>query len=63
MANVFIVAPESLSTLFEGTPSIRKDAQRYYIGSVNNAMIFLLLLAVLLYCHHHHYKMTNMTFI
>ncbi|KAL0412617.1 UNVERIFIED_CONTAM: Exocyst complex component SEC10b [Sesamum radiatum] len=27
-ANVFIVAPESLSTLFEGTPSIRKDAQR-----------------------------------
>lgn len=29
MANVFIVAPESLSTLFEGTPSIRKDAQRY----------------------------------
>lgn len=29
MANVFIVAPESLSTLFEGTPSIRKDAQTY----------------------------------
>ncbi|CAN4108765.1 unnamed protein product [Withania somnifera] len=29
MANVFIVAPESLSTLFEGTPSIRKDAQRF----------------------------------
>ncbi|KAJ8443773.1 hypothetical protein Cgig2_029678 [Carnegiea gigantea] len=28
LANVFIVAPESLSTLFEGTPSIRKDAQR-----------------------------------
>ncbi|KAE9595857.1 putative exocyst complex component Sec10 [Lupinus albus] len=28
-ANVFIVAPESLSTLFEGTPSIRKDAQRF----------------------------------
>ncbi|KAK7258382.1 hypothetical protein RIF29_23956 [Crotalaria pallida] len=27
MANVFIVAPESLATLFEGTPSIRKDAQ------------------------------------
>ncbi|KAL6501462.1 Exocyst complex component 5 [Orobanche gracilis] len=27
LANVFIVAPESLSTLFEGTPSIRKDAQ------------------------------------
>ncbi|CAL5397611.1 unnamed protein product [Camellia sinensis] len=27
MANVFIVAPESLSSLFEGTPSIRKDAQ------------------------------------
>ncbi|GFY92489.1 exocyst complex component sec10 [Actinidia rufa] len=26
-ANVFIVAPESLSSLFEGTPSIRKDAQ------------------------------------
>ena len=31
MANVFIVAPESLSTLFEGTPSIRKDAQRYHV--------------------------------
>jgi hypothetical protein len=31
MANVFIVAPESLSTLFEGTPSIRKDAQRYRV--------------------------------
>ncbi|EXB51622.1 Exocyst complex component 5 [Morus notabilis] len=30
MANVFIVAPESLSTLFEGTPSIRKDAQRQF---------------------------------
>lgn len=29
MANVFIVNPESLSTLFEGTPSIRKDAQRF----------------------------------
>ncbi|XP_022979187.1 exocyst complex component SEC10b-like [Cucurbita maxima] len=29
MANVFIVAPESLSSLFEGTPSIRKDAQRF----------------------------------
>ncbi|KAL3638483.1 Exocyst complex component 5 [Castilleja foliolosa] len=29
MANVFIVAPESLSSLFEGTPSIRKDSQRY----------------------------------
>ncbi|CAA3006277.1 exocyst complex component SEC10b isoform X1 [Olea europaea var. sylvestris] len=29
MANVFIVAPESLSTLFEGTPSIRKDAQTF----------------------------------
>ncbi|XP_020238365.1 exocyst complex component SEC10b [Cajanus cajan] len=29
MANVFIVAPESLATLFEGTPSIRKDAQRF----------------------------------
>ncbi|XP_014624483.1 exocyst complex component SEC10b [Glycine max] len=42
MANVFIVAPESLSTLFEGTPSIRKDAQRYnYIGSVN-AIIYVL---------------------
>ncbi|KAG8483104.1 hypothetical protein CXB51_022071 [Gossypium anomalum] len=27
LANVFIVAPESLSSLFEGTPSIRKDAQ------------------------------------
>lgn len=29
LANVFIVAPESLATLFEGTPSIRKDAQRF----------------------------------
>ncbi|CAH9086696.1 unnamed protein product [Cuscuta epithymum] len=29
MANVFIVAPESLSSLVEGTPSIRKDAQRF----------------------------------
>ncbi|PSS03999.1 Exocyst complex component like [Actinidia chinensis var. chinensis] len=29
MANVFIVAPESLSSLFEGSPSIRKDAQRF----------------------------------
>ncbi|CAF1697203.1 unnamed protein product [Brassica napus] len=29
MANVFIVAPESLATLFEGSPSIRKDAQRF----------------------------------
>ncbi|KAI3933590.1 hypothetical protein MKX01_032695 [Papaver californicum] len=29
MANIFIVAPESLATLFEGTPSIRKDAQRF----------------------------------
>ncbi|XP_059456107.1 exocyst complex component SEC10b [Corylus avellana] len=29
MANVFIVAPESLLTLFEGTPSIRKDSQRF----------------------------------
>ncbi|KAK9279507.1 hypothetical protein L1049_013186 [Liquidambar formosana] len=29
MANVFIVAPESLSSLFEGTPSIRKDSQRF----------------------------------
>ncbi|CAI9095527.1 OLC1v1031508C2 [Oldenlandia corymbosa var. corymbosa] len=29
MANVFIVAPESLSSLFEGTPSIKKDAQRF----------------------------------
>ncbi|KAJ4843879.1 Exocyst complex component S10b [Turnera subulata] len=28
-ANVFIVAPESLSSLVEGTPSIRKDAQRF----------------------------------
>ncbi|KAI4355142.1 hypothetical protein L6164_003942 [Bauhinia variegata] len=28
-ANVFIVAPESLAVLFEGTPSIRKDAQRF----------------------------------
>ncbi|KAL1828609.1 hypothetical protein DCAR_0207846 [Daucus carota subsp. sativus] len=29
MANVFIVAPESLSSLFEGTPSLRKDAQKF----------------------------------
>nr|XP_043633310.1 exocyst complex component SEC10a-like [Erigeron canadensis] len=29
MANIFIVAPESLSSLIEGTPSIRKDAQRF----------------------------------
>ncbi|XP_031122774.1 exocyst complex component SEC10a-like [Ipomoea triloba] len=29
MANVFIVAPESLSSLVEGTPSIRKDAQKF----------------------------------
>uniref|UniRef100_A0A0E0BQT7 Exocyst complex component Sec10 n=1 Tax=Oryza glumipatula TaxID=40148 RepID=A0A0E0BQT7_9ORYZ len=29
MANVFIVAPESLASLFEGTPSIRKDALRF----------------------------------
>ncbi|WVZ23041.1 hypothetical protein V8G54_001585 [Vigna mungo] len=45
LANVFIVAPESLSTLFEGTPSIRKDAQRYnnYIVFVNNAMLYVLL--------------------
>ncbi|TMW86736.1 hypothetical protein EJD97_020945, partial [Solanum chilense] len=28
IANVFIVAPESLGPLFEGTPSIKKDAQR-----------------------------------
>ncbi|KAI3953911.1 hypothetical protein MKW98_017735 [Papaver atlanticum] len=27
MANVFVVAPESLATLFEGTPNIQKDAQ------------------------------------
>ncbi|KAG1363387.1 Exocyst complex component 5 [Cocos nucifera] len=29
MANVFIVAPESLASLFEGTPSIRKDGLRF----------------------------------
>ncbi|XP_048321286.2 exocyst complex component SEC10b [Ziziphus jujuba] len=29
MANVFIVAPESLSTLFDSSPGIRKDAQRF----------------------------------
>ncbi|KAJ1695352.1 hypothetical protein LUZ63_012050 [Rhynchospora breviuscula] len=29
LANVFIVAPESLASLFEGTPSIRKDALRF----------------------------------
>uniref|UniRef100_A0A3Q7IDA4 Exocyst complex component Sec10-like alpha-helical bundle domain-containing protein n=1 Tax=Solanum lycopersicum TaxID=4081 RepID=A0A3Q7IDA4_SOLLC len=28
IANVFIVAPESLGPLFEGTPSFKKDAQR-----------------------------------
>ncbi|KAI3746449.1 hypothetical protein L6452_08883 [Arctium lappa] len=29
LANIFIVAPESLSSLIEGTPSIKKDAQRF----------------------------------
>lgn len=29
MANVFIVAPESLSSLLEGTPNMRKDAMKY----------------------------------
>ncbi|KAI7735316.1 hypothetical protein M8C21_029733, partial [Ambrosia artemisiifolia] len=29
MANIFIVAPESLSSLIEGTPSIKKEAQRF----------------------------------
>lgn len=29
MANVFIVAPESLASLFEGTPGIRKDGLRF----------------------------------
>ncbi|XP_039133436.1 exocyst complex component 5 [Dioscorea cayenensis subsp. rotundata] len=29
MANVFIVAPESLASLFEGTPNIKKDALRF----------------------------------
>ncbi|KAG6408991.1 hypothetical protein SASPL_132019 [Salvia splendens] len=29
LANVFIVAPESLSSLFEGTPSIKTDAKRF----------------------------------
>ncbi|MQL88527.1 hypothetical protein Taro_021096 [Colocasia esculenta] len=29
VANVFIVAPESLASLFEGNPSIRKDALRF----------------------------------
>ncbi|KAH6833186.1 exocyst complex component sec10 [Perilla frutescens var. hirtella] len=29
LANVFIVAPESLSSLFEGTPSIKSDAKRF----------------------------------
>jgi len=29
MANVFIVAPESLASLFEGTPSIKKDALKF----------------------------------
>lgn len=29
LGNVFIVAPESLPSLFEGTPSIRKDAKRF----------------------------------
>ncbi|MCD7454900.1 Exocyst complex component 5 [Datura stramonium] len=29
IANVFIVAPESLGPLIEGTPSIKKDAQRF----------------------------------
>ncbi|KAJ4951731.1 hypothetical protein NE237_028563 [Protea cynaroides] len=39
MANVFIVAPESLSTLFDGTPSIRKDALRH---DLQNLMLLLL---------------------
>ncbi|RDX75485.1 Exocyst complex component SEC10a, partial [Mucuna pruriens] len=38
MANVFIVAPESLSSLFEGTPSIRKDAQRIRMNIVATGM-------------------------
>ncbi|KAL4567040.1 hypothetical protein LXL04_022611 [Taraxacum kok-saghyz] len=29
LANIFIVAPESLASLIEGTPSIKKDAQRF----------------------------------
>ncbi|XP_047983004.1 exocyst complex component SEC10b-like [Salvia hispanica] len=29
LANVFIVAPESISSLFEGTPSIKTDAKRF----------------------------------
>ncbi|KAH7671006.1 Exocyst complex component Sec10-like protein [Dioscorea alata] len=29
MANVFIVAPESLASLFEGTPNIKKDALKF----------------------------------
>ncbi|KAL8263609.1 hypothetical protein R6Q59_021739 [Mikania micrantha] len=29
MANIFIVSPESLSSLIEGTPSIKKEAQRF----------------------------------
>lgn len=29
VANVFVVAPESLASLFEGNPSIRKDAIRF----------------------------------
>ncbi|KAJ9542782.1 hypothetical protein OSB04_029288 [Centaurea solstitialis] len=29
MANIFIVAPESLPSLIEGTPSIKKEAQRF----------------------------------
>ncbi|XP_076909669.1 exocyst complex component SEC10a-like [Bidens hawaiensis] len=29
MANIFIVAPESLASLIEGTPSIKKEAQRF----------------------------------
>ncbi|KAI0519987.1 hypothetical protein KFK09_007452 [Dendrobium nobile] len=29
MANVFIVAPESLASLFEGTPGIQKDGLRF----------------------------------
>ncbi|KAK9068325.1 hypothetical protein SSX86_012436 [Deinandra increscens subsp. villosa] len=29
MANIFLVAPESLPSLIEGTPSIKKEAQRF----------------------------------
>ena len=55
MANVFIVAPESLSTLFEGTPSIRKDAQRYhqcFLFFLMNSLTSLQVLSLIQWMHY-----------